>query len=206
MIIGLTGTSCSGKNMVAEIMERKGFFVVDEDKLGHVALDMNFSRLVETFGDGIVTDGRIDRKKLGPVVFSSPEGLRKLEGISHPWMVKETERLCREAEKAGKIAVINAAILEKMNLQSICDEVLLIDAPFETRWARARERDGITLEKFRARCSTQVDLGKKSTQEGKKVIKMVNDGDRIQLCRQVEVYCDNISLLRGSAWESVSDT
>ena len=205
MIIGLTGTSCAGKNLVSEVMEKKGFFVVDEDKLGHVALEMNVERLVEAFGEGILTDGKVDRKKLGPVVFSSPEGLKTLEGISHPWMVKETERLCREAEKEGKVAVINAAILEKMNLHLLCDEVLVVDAPFDMRWARAQKRDGISLEKFKARCSTQVDIGRKSSQEGKKVSKIINNGDKLQLCRQVELYCDNIFLLRGSAWESDSD-
>ena len=74
MIIGLTGTSCSGKNLVAETMEKKGFFVVDEDKLGHVALDMNQERLVDVFGPDILTDGKVDRRKLGPIVFSSPRG------------------------------------------------------------------------------------------------------------------------------------
>lgn len=205
MIIGLTGTSCSGKNLVSEILEEKGFFVVDEDKLGHVALEMNTEKLRAAFGDGIITDGKVDRKKLGPVVFSSPEGLRTLEGISHPWMVKETERLCREAEKEGKVAVINAAILEHMNLHKLCDEVVVVDAPFDVRWARAEKRDGITLEKFKARCSSQVDIGRKSSLDGKKVSTIINDGDRIQLCRQVDLYCDNISLLRGSAWESDSD-
>ena len=205
MIIGLTGTSCAGKNLVSEVMEGKGFFVVDEDRLGHVALEMNAERLVETFGDGILTDGKVDRKKLGPVVFSSPEGLKKLEGISHPWMVKETERLCREAEREGKVAVINAAILEKMNLHALCDEVLVVDAPFDMRFARAQERDGISREKFEARCRTQVDIGKKSEQEGIKVCRILNNGDKTQLCRQVELYCDNIFLLRGSAWESDSD-
>lgn len=202
MVIGLTGTSCAGKNEVASVMESLGFFVIDEDRLGHEALEMNRDRLVSIFGDGILTDGHVDRKKLGSLVFSSSEGLRKLESVSHPWMVAETARLCRDAVSSGRIAVINAAILEKMGLHELCDDVVVVDAPFELRYERARARDGISLEKFRDRCRTQVDIGKKSETLGKNIVKIVNDGDKKQLYRQVRDYCDNIFLLRGSAWAS----
>ena len=113
MIVGLTGRSCSGKDRVASLLDDR-FTVIDEDGLGHVALDANRDRIVEAFGEDILTEGKVDRKKLGPKVFSSPEALKTLESISHPWMVEETLRGCREAEKEGKIPVINAAILEKI--------------------------------------------------------------------------------------------
>ena len=94
MIIGLTGKSCSGKDYVARLFGEE-FVVIDEDNLGHVALDNNREKLVAAFGDSIITDGKVDRKKLGPIVFSDKEKLEKLNSISHPWMVAETLRLCR---------------------------------------------------------------------------------------------------------------
>lgn len=204
MIIGLTGTSCAGKNEVASIMEGFGFFVVDEDRLGHLALERNREKIIEAFSSAVLTEdgARIDRKKLGPVVFSSPEGLRKLEAISHPWMVCETLRLCREAEKKGLVAVINAAILEKMGLDEYSDEIVLVDAPYEVRLQRALARDGISEEKFQKRCASQKDIGKKSETLGKKVVRIVNDGDKKHLYRQIKDYCDKILALRGSAWAS----
>ena len=125
MIVGLTGRSCSGKDRVASLLDDR-FTVIDEDGLGHVALDANRDRIVEAFGEDILTEGKVDRKRLGPKVFSSPEALKTLESISHPWMVEETLRECREAEKEGKIPVINAAILEKMGFVEYCDEVILV--------------------------------------------------------------------------------
>ncbi len=84
MIVGLTGRSCSGKDAVAGMLDER-FYVVDEDGLGHQALTANTEKLRAAFGDGIFSeDGSVNRKALGAIVFSSPEKLEILNGISHP--------------------------------------------------------------------------------------------------------------------------
>ena len=191
MIIGLTGKSCSGKDYVAHLFGEE-FVVIDEDKLGHVALDNNREKLVAAFGDSIITDGRVDRKKLGPIVFSDKEKLEKLNSISHPWMVAETLRLCREAESEGKIAVINAAILEKMGFVPYCNEVVLVSSPYSERLKRAVMRDKITPEAFEKRDENQKDIGTTLSKEAVKVTNIINDSDKESLSRQVKEYCDSI--------------
>ena len=191
MIIGLTGKSCSGKDYVAHLFGEE-FVVIDEDKLGHVALDNNREKLVAAFGDSIITDGRVDRKKLGPIVFSDKEKLEKLNSISHPWMVAETLRLCREAESEGKIAVINAAILEKMGFVPYCNEVVLVSSPYSERLKRAVIRDKITPEAFEKRDENQKDIGSTLSKEAVKVTNIINDSDKESLSRQVKEYCDSI--------------
>ena len=191
MIIGLTGKSCSGKDYVARLFGEE-FVVIDEDKLGHVALDNNREKLVAAFGDSIITDGRVDRKKLGPMVFSDKEKLEKLNSISHPWMVAETLSLCREAERKGKIAVINAAILEKMGFVPYCNEVVLVSSPYSERLKRAVMRDKITPEAFEKRDENQKDIGSTLSNGGVKVTNIINDSDKESLSRQVKEYCDSI--------------
>ena len=191
MIIGLTGKSCSGKDYVARLFGEE-FVVIDEDNLGHVALDNNREKLVAAFGDSIITDGKVDRKKLGPIVFSDKEKLEKLNSISHPWMVAETLRLCREAESEGKIAVINAAILEKMGFVPYCNEVVLLSSPYSERLKRAVMRDKITPEDFEKREENQKDIGSTLSNGGVKVTNIINDGDKESLSRQVKEYCDSI--------------
>ena len=191
MIIGLTGKSCSGKDYVAHLFGEE-FVVIDEDNLGHVALDNNRENLVAAFGDSIITDGKVDRKKLGPIVFSDKEKLEKLNSISHPWMVAETLRLCREAESEGKIAVINAAILEKMGFVPYCNEVVLVSSPYSERLKRAVMRDKITPEAFEKRDENQKDIGSTLSNGGVKVTNIINDGDKESLSRQVKEYCDSI--------------
>lgn len=191
MIIGLTGRSCSGKDYVAKVMGDE-FFIIDEDHLGHVALLENKDKLVASFGEEILTDGKVDRKKLGPIVFSDKNKLETLNSISHPWMVEETLRMCKDATESGKIAVINAAILEKMGFVKYCDEVVLVLSPYSERLKRAMARDNITPEAFKRRSESQSDIGSSLFSSGKKVITILNDSDKESLSRQVKAYCDSI--------------
>ena len=193
MIIGLTGKSCSGKDSFASQMDDKRFQIIDEDKIGHIALENKKEELVSAFGKDILTEnGNIDRKKLCPIVFSSPEKLSLLNSIVHPWMVQYTLELCKRIEKEGKIPVINAAILEEMGFTPYCDQIILVLSSFEHRLNRAMKRDMVSKEAFSRRAESQKDIGSTLFGSGKKIITIFNDGSEEQLSRQVKYYCDTI--------------
>ena len=107
-------------------------------------------------------------------------------------MVSETLRMCREAEKEGKIGVINAAILEKMGFVPYCDEVVLVSSPYSERLKRAAKRDGITPEAFEKRNESQKEIGSTLNGDNVKVTIINNSGDEESLSRQVNEYCDRI--------------
>lgn len=193
MIIGLTGKSCSGKNAFARMMDSDKFQIIDEDKIGHIALNEKKNALVEAFGSSIIApDGNIDRKKLGPIVFSSEENLLKLNSIVHPYMVEYTLKLCNEISDSGKVPVINAAILEEMGFVPYCNEVVLVLSKYENRLMRAKSRDGISDEAFKRRSESQNDIGSTLFSSGKKIITIFNDGTEEELSRQVKYYCATI--------------
>lgn len=193
MVIGLTGKSCAGKDTVASMLPPERFVIIDVDGLGHVSLEANHEALREAFGASIFRpDGSVDRKILGPIVFSDPEKLGKLNNITHPWMKEEALRMAREAEGKGMIAVINAALLESMGFLPYCDLVILVVASYEVREARALRRDGMTKEKFRDRAMAQKDIGMSLFESGKKVITIFNDGDKDTISRQVAFLCAKI--------------
>ncbi len=194
MIIGLTGKSCAGKDAVAALLDKKRFEVIDVDKLGHDALAMNKDKLVEAFGDGIIAqDGSVDRKVLGPLVFSNPDKLEALNSITHPWMHDEAIRRAEEAEREGKDAVINAALLESMGFVESCDRIILVVAGYESRLKRALQRDsGMTEEKFRDRTMAQKDVGLSLFGSGRPVFTIINDEGFDSLSRQVMFLCDRL--------------
>src|SRR3970040_427163 len=82
-VIGLTGGIGSGKSTVAQMLERKGAKLLSADAVGHEVYESDrpaYQEIVDAFGRDIVgADGKIDRKKLGPIVFSDPEQLRRLK-------------------------------------------------------------------------------------------------------------------------------
>lgn len=193
MIVGLTGKSCSGKDYFASLLPQDKVCVIDMDKLGHVALENNKDQLRQAYGDMIFApDGKVDRKVLGPIVFSDPAKLRTLNSITHTWMRQEAFRIAREAELDGKVAVINAALLESMGCVAACDQVVLILAPYGDRARRAFERNGTSEEDFRKRSAAQKDIGLSLFKSGKKVIVIINDEGKDSLCRQAQFWCDTI--------------
>ena len=193
MIIGLTGKSCAGKDAVAALLDKKRFEVIDVDKLGHDALSMNKDKLVEAFGDGIIAqDGSVDRKILGPLVFSDPDKLGTLNSITHPWMHDEAMRRAEEAEREGKDAVINAALLESMGFVDYCQLVILVTAPLDVRMKRAMERNGMSPGEFMKRAEAQKDIGLSLFSSGRRVITIINDSTKDSLSRQVSFLCDTI--------------
>ena len=196
MVIGLTGKSCAGKDEVAKILSSFGFVIIDEDKLGHIALKENKQKLVDAFSDIILTDGEVDRKKLSKLVFSNKENLKKLESISHPWMIEETKRIEKEESKKGNIVVINAAILFRLGLDKISDEIVYVDAPLSLRAERAMLRNGTKKEDFLKREENQEDISYIFETFCGKIVKVINDKDKESLYRQVKDYCDTI-LARG---------
>ncbi len=193
MIIGLTGKSCAGKDTVAALLPEDRFSVIDVDGLGHEALEANHEKLRKAFGSSIFRDdGTVDRKVLGPIVFADAEKLETLNSITHPWMKEETFRKAKEVEGNGKIAVINAALLESMGFVEYCDMIILVIAPYGIREERALKRDGMTKEKFHDRAMAQKDIGLSLLESGRNVITIVNDSDEATISRQVSFLCAKI--------------
>ncbi len=189
MIIGIIGRSCSGKDRVAEFLEKKGIVTINCDRVAHEILDSLASEVRDAFGDGCITDGRPDRRKLGPLVFSDPEKLERLEGMIYPRLI---ERI-RELDSANRVITVNGATLEKAGIVRLCKEIVFVYAPLEVRLERALKRDGITKESFLERNLNQKEIGLSLFGQDKPVYTILNDADEDYLYRQVQAYYDRLA-------------
>ena len=160
-VIGLTGGIGSGKSTVARMLERRGAKLLSADSVGHEVYEPGrpaWQEIVDAFGPDVVgADGMIDRKKLGPIVFSDPEQLRRLNAVTHPRM-KELMREKLEAERVrgARIAVLEAALLFDAGWDDLTDEVWVTVAPPEVAAARTAERSGVSVEEALSRIRTQM--------------------------------------------------
>ena len=185
MVTGLVGKSCAGKDMAAEFFSSKGIPVVDVDALGHEALAANVDRIVEAFGPGVLKDdGSVDRKRLASIVFADRNCLETLDGISHPWMRRQVEAFVASHD----VCMINCALLEKMELVGLCDEILFFHAPLEVRMKRAAMRDGLDEKAFLDRDRSQREIGSTLFECGRRVVTILNDSDLEHLYRQLDFY------------------
>lgn len=105
---------------------------------------------------GAVSDGAVDRKLLGGIVFSNPEALERLNGITHRFVGLEVERMLSDfAMNGGRLALIDAVELFSSGIADICDFTIGITAPLEDRVMRIMKRDGISREYAISRINAQ---------------------------------------------------
>jgi dephospho-CoA kinase len=157
MVVGITGSYCSGKDVACSLFRDAGYRIVDVDRIGHDALQVKREELCKEFGAEILRGETVDRRKLGSIVFSSDEKRRQLERIVHPWMIREVRR---RIVHDGPW-VINAALLIEMCLWVLCDYVIGVDAETEVLVERARSRDGLHREEALRRIHAQIPIKEK---------------------------------------------
>lgn len=180
MVVGVTGKYCAGKNLVSEILVSQGFRPIDVDRVGHRALAVKKNEVVEAFGSVVLgSAGEIDRRRLGEIVFGDRRELERLEAITHPAMVAEVAQTVEGGK--GEDFVINAAILFRMGLHSLCDSVLWIDAPIVRRLRRAIRRDRLSLLEVLKRIWAQRKLSPQPFRNRVDIYKVRNSGNREKL-------------------------
>ena len=160
--IGLTGGIGSGKSTVAQILGEFGAPILDADKVAHTTYAPGapaYDAVVAAFGADIVAPDRtIDRKKLGAVVFGSPERLNKLTSIVWPATFDSIRRNVAELRASGaKLPiVVEAAILIEANWQPLFDEIWLVRASREQVIARIESQRGLKPAETEARIRAQL--------------------------------------------------
>jgi len=158
MIISICGKSGSGKSTLAKkiIEERKNALHIDIDKIAHQVLTIPDvkKQLQEQFKD-VLTNDEVDRKKLGPIVFSSKENMDILTQITWPYMEREVDRIINENK--DKIIILDYLLLPKTKYFETSDIRILLDIPKEIRKQRIIKRDNISEDKFNLRDSSSIE-------------------------------------------------
>ena len=175
MIIGLCGSSGSGKGYVSNMFYKHGIPSIDTDLVYREKVLANKScvnELLESFGNGILENGLVSKKQLAKIVFEgegASDRLKMLNEITHKYIKIETDLLVLEYEKAGKAAVlIDAPVLFESGFDKMCHSVVCVTAPLEEKLDRIMKRDGISKEKAMARLNAQLsdlELRKRCTYE-----------------------------------------
>ena len=163
---GLTGGIASGKSTVAKMLRELGFPVLEADRIAHQVIDPGqpaYAEVVATFGDEILDpDKRINRSRLGAIVFNDREKLNQLNAIVHPRVEQETLKQFTELEGSGKraAAFVEAALIFEANLHKRLDGVVVAWCLPEQQLARLIER-GLSEAEARKRIAMQMPVQEK---------------------------------------------
>ena len=186
-LIGLTGGAGSGKSTVAEMLRELGAAIVDADAATHALYEpgsLGFDLIEGEFGPEYVRDGRVDRARLGELVFNDAGARQRLNAIVHPlvreWMAQRTaEALIHGAT----IVVQDVPLLFENGLEHLYSAVVLVYVPEPVQVQRLVEGRGLTEERARGMIAAQMPIDQKR-QRAQHVID--NSGSRDETREQVQ--------------------
>jgi dephospho-CoA kinase len=164
-LIGLTGGAGSGKSTVSAMLQDLGAVVVDADEAAHAAYEPGspgFEAVVREFGDAYVRDGKIDRGRLGTLVFGDEDARKRLNAIVHPlvrdWMATRTSEAF---ESGASVVVQDVPLIFESGIQGLYSTVLLVYVPEAVQLERLVNGRGLDENRARAMLASQMPIEEK---------------------------------------------
>ncbi|WP_394759294.1 dephospho-CoA kinase [Flavobacterium sp.] len=154
-IIGLTGGIGSGKTTIARLFEAEGIpvYIADDEAKKIMLLPETIAEIEQCFGQEVIENNQIDKKKLSEIVFNNPEKLKNLNSIIHPLVKKHFDDWVKKQK--SPFVIKEAAILFESGSYKYCDKIITVIASEETRVKRVIERDNCTKEEVLNRIKNQ---------------------------------------------------
>lgn len=184
MLIGITGGIGSGKSTIARALEARGFTVYDCDREAKRIIAENKEvqqKIISLFGEDSFVNGIYNTAYIAQRVFSDPSLLAQLNAIIHPAVKADILSLLPSTGRSGGGSLfVESAILYESGLDSLCDKIIVVDAPEDIRIARtiARDYNGLSspdnINKVRARIHAQEHI--QQLHPDRKTIVVLNDG------------------------------
>lgn len=213
----ITGSICSGKSAVCELLRDRGFEIIDADKISHCVLDRCAAQVAEIFGAQYVAQKdaqaenlglhaefnarsdeeispalciSVDRKKLGELVFKNPAELAKLEALLHPKITAEILSQAQALEAKGRLYFVDIPLFFESKRYEFFDKVAVVYAPKDTLIARVMKRNGLSYDAAKHRVELQIDIEQKRAMTD---FVIDNSGDLENLKEQTREFLKKIS-------------
>lgn len=164
-IIGITGGIASGKSTVTDFLRKQGYQVIDADQVVHELQEPGgrlYQALLSAFGSAILQeDGRLDRPKLGAMIFGNPELLAQSSQLQNEIIREELARRRDLLAKTESVFFMDIPLLFELQYEDWFDQVWLLDVTEETQISRLMARNALSLEEAEKRIAAQLSLQEK---------------------------------------------
>jgi dephospho-CoA kinase len=190
LTVGITGGIGAGKTTVCKIFEELGAKVIYADELAKEIMENDESlkkKIKKIFGEKSYIGGKLNRKFIADIIFSSDEKRKLLESIVHPAVIKRILSDLKKIADKGKynFVIVEAALIFESGFDKELDYVLVVDADDEIKIKRIMERDKCSKEEVLKRMRAQLDS--KIKRELADMV-IINDGDIDELRKKVSFF------------------
>lgn len=164
-IIGITGGIASGKSTVTEFLRQQGYQVVDADQVVHELQEPGgrlYQALLSTFGTAILQeDGRLDRPKLGAMIFGNSEVLARSSQLQNEIIREELAHRHDLLAETEDIFFMDLPLLFELGYDNWFDQIWLMDVTEEIQLSRLMARNALSREEAEKRIAAQLSLQEK---------------------------------------------
>jgi dephospho-CoA kinase len=192
LVVGLTGGIGAGKSAVAQNFAELGALVIDADQLARIAIERGsdgFAEVLLRFGEDLILNGDIDRKKLAEIIFSDENARKDLESIIHPRVQAMFAEAVADLDH-DDILIYEIPLLAETNAAEKFDYIITVEADLELRKERLLKR-GLYISQIEKRMAAQASEESRTALAD---IVIRNDGDEDALLRQVENLWESVLL------------
>jgi len=158
--IALTGSIATGKSTVASLLALNGMRVIDADTISHEILDASLSWVEESFGKEYINGSKVNRAKLGTLVFSNDEKKKVLEDFLHPKIRSEIEKRSTKQDGFKFPYLIDIPLFFENNAYDI-QESVVVYTPSDIQLQRFMKRNGYSEEESLSRIASQLPIDEK---------------------------------------------
>jgi dephospho-CoA kinase len=164
--VGLTGGIASGKSTVASMLRDLDCPLLEADPLGHELLEQGqpaYNEVVAEFGKPVLDSyGKVDRSKLGAIVFADAEKRARLNQILHPRILDVIRKWFAALDRPGgpELAVVEAALIIEARFNKELDRLIVCWSRPEQQLERLQER-GLSLQDAQLRIAAQMPVDEK---------------------------------------------
>jgi dephospho-CoA kinase len=165
--VGLTGGIATGKSTIGAMFVDLGCHVIDSDQITHQLFEPGqavHSAVVKEFGTRILaSDGTINRRSLGDIVFKAPEARARLNAIVHPAVIQRQQDWLKEVETRDPhaIAIVDAALMIEVGTYKNYDKLIVVTCRPEIQKERLRTRTALSDDEIEARIRSQMPMEEK---------------------------------------------
>ncbi|MDF2590072.1 MAG: hypothetical protein K0S41_3913 [Anaerocolumna sp.] len=192
-VVGITGGIGSGKSTVAYILEERFHaYLIYTDKIAHMLMRkgmISYNLIVDYFGEQILdSDGEIDRKILGSIVYQDPAKLIHLNSLTHPYVMDYVKNLIKtKQEENTQLICVETALPMEAGLKEFCDEIWYVYAPEDIRRERLQKSRNLSIEKLNDIFNKQIS-DKLYREISTHIIE--NDSANEKIIRQIEILLE----------------
>ena len=159
-IIGITGNSGSGKSTISKLISKNyEAKIIDADKIAKEMTKNNgeyLQAIRQAFGNYVIKNNELDRKKLADIVFLNKAEKEKLDGLTFEYVVEEIKKELEANQNLDyQYIILDVPLLFESKLDKLCDYTIGVIAPQTEKIKRICKRDKLSKEKALQRLNSQ---------------------------------------------------